>query len=503
MTSLSFIEDRNCWRVASADRMALIVDGQDYFRALRHALMAARHLVVMVGWDFDFEIEMLPGESDADGKAPDGLPNAVGPFLEALVDRRPELDVYLLKWSGGALLAPGRVIPALTVKLIAPEQIHLAFDGCHPIGACHHQKIVVVDDALAFCGGIDVTAGRWDTRAHRPGDPRRRLRSGEIAQGWHDAAAVMSGPAAAALGELARARWERANDAPLPEAVPAPEPQELWPETITPDFRDVPLAIARTHPPERDTPVVAEIEQLYLDAIAAARDCIYLESQYFAADSITRAIAARLVEPGGPEIVIINPEAAQDAIEDAAMHITRSRMMLALRAADRFGRFRLLAPYDEAGQAIYVHAKLLIVDDLFLRVGSSNIDRRSMGFDTEADVAVLAQAPEDHARIGAIRAGLVAEHLGADVEAVAAAIRDGGVIAAIERFNPVGGRQLRPLRPRKVGPLGAWLSRSRFFDPRYLRSAQGRLGFTNRHLLMGIGALGLAGVLLARRRRRR
>ena len=90
MTPLAFIEDRNCWRVASADRLALIVDGQDYFRALRHALLAARHLAVMIGWDFDFEIEMRPGRSDAEGNAPDGLPNALGPFLDALAARRPE-----------------------------------------------------------------------------------------------------------------------------------------------------------------------------------------------------------------------------------------------------------------------------------------------------------------------------------------------------------------------------------------------------------------------------
>ena len=80
----------------------------------------------------------------------------------------------------------------------------------------------------------------------------RRLRSGEIAQPWHDAAAMMSGPAARALGELARSRWLRANDAPLPE--PVPEPADLWPEGAAVDFRDMPVAIARTEPPERDTP---------------------------------------------------------------------------------------------------------------------------------------------------------------------------------------------------------------------------------------------------------
>ncbi|MBB1492816.1 phospholipase [Paracoccus sp. MC1854] len=503
MTHLSLAPGRNCWRVASADRLSLIVDGQAYFRALRQALMSARHLVVMIGWDFDFEIEMLPGDSDAQGNAPDGLPNQVGLFLDALVERRPGLDIYLLKWSGGALIAPGRAIPAFRIKLMSPDQIHLAFDGRHPIGACHHQKIVVVDDALAFCGGLDVTEGRWDTPEHLSGDPRRRLRSGEIAQPWHDATAMMTGPAAQALGELARARWLRANDAPLPEPVPDPAPADLWPEKVAVDFRDLPVAIARTEPPERDTPAVDEIEQLYLDAIAAARHSIYIESQYFAADSITRAVAERLAEPDGPEVLVVNPEAAQSAFEDAAMHVTRSTMMLALQARDRFRRFRMVYPVNAAGEPIYVHAKLLIVDDIFLRVGSSNIDRRSMGFDTEADVAVLARTDADRDRIRAIRANLLAEHLGSTVDRVQTVIAEcGGLIPAIDRLNPEGPRQLEVLVPRDPGPLGRFLSRSRFFDPRYRRSARSRLGLTNRHLFMGLGALGLAAVLLARHRRR-
>ena len=502
MTPLSFTPGRNCWRVDPADRFSLIVDGQAYFRTLRQALLAARHLVVMIGWDFDFEIDMLPGESDAEGNAPDGMPNQVGPFLDALVERRPDLDIYLLKWSGGVLIAPGRALPALRIKLMSPDQIHLAFDGRHPIGACHHQKIVVVDDALAFCGGIDVTAGRWDTRDHRSGDPRRRLRSGEIAQPWHDAAAMMSGPAARALGELARSRWLRANDAPLPE--PVPEPVDLWPEGAAVDFRDMPVAIARTEPPERDTPGVAEIERLYLDAIASARRCIYIESQYFASGSITRAIAARLIEPDGPEVVIVNPEAAQGAIEDAAMHVTRSTMMLALQARDRFRRFRMVSPVNAADESIYVHAKLLIVDDMHLRVGSSNIDRRSMGFDTEADVAVIAREPADRARIRAIRSALLAEHLGVSVEEVEAAVEDcGGLIGAIDRLNAQGPRRLEVLIPRDPGPVGRLLSRSRFFDPRYRRSARSRLGLTNRHLLWALGGAAVAGALLARARYRR
>lgn len=74
MTDLTFTPGQNCWRVATATRFATIIDGADYFRVLRESLIRAERLVTLVGWDFDFEIEMLPGQSDADGNAPDGLP---------------------------------------------------------------------------------------------------------------------------------------------------------------------------------------------------------------------------------------------------------------------------------------------------------------------------------------------------------------------------------------------------------------------------------------------
>lgn len=499
MTEFAFAARQNCWRVETASRFAFVIDGADYFRALREALIQARRLAIMVGWDFDFEIEMLPGESDDQGLAPDGLPNRVGAFFDALVDRRPGLDIYLLKWSGGALIAPGGLLPAARMKLMSPEQIHLAFDGRHPIGACHHQKIAVIDDSLAFCGGIDMTAGRWDTPEHASDEPLRAFGSGEIAQPWHDASAVVAGPAAAALSELARDRWRRANDAEMDEEF-APG-ADLWPKSLPPDRRDVALAIARTHPPERDHPAVTEIETLYLDSIHAARDTIYLESQYFCCDSITAAIAARLAEPDGPEIVVINPRAAQGHIEDQAMHVTRSRMVRALRALDRHDRFRILYPVNPSGEDIYVHAKIAIIDDRMLRVGSSNIDQRSMGFDTECDVALLAGSGPERALVRAIRDRLLAEHLDSTPERVGQAVTRHGLIGAIDRLNPAEGRGLRDLPLRRETWLGSLLADTRLFDPRYRRSAQARLGLTSRHVM--IGAAGLAaGALLWRRLRR-
>ncbi len=498
-----FEPGRNCWRVARADAFALIVDAADYFAALRRVMIAARRQLLLVGWDLDFEIEMLPGESDAAGLAPDGYPNAIGPFVAEIVARTPGLQVHMLKWNGALAIAPGRIVPALKLKFMEDERIHFALDGHHPFGACHHQKIVVADDALAFCGGIDVTEDRWDTSEHAPDDPRRVRKDGSLAPPWHDAMTAVTGPAAAALGELSRERWARATGGALepPEGPGA----DLWPEGLTPLGRDVDLAIARTEPPFDGDPLVDEIERLFLDQVAAARKWIYIESQYFAAESIVAALEGRLAEPDGPEVVVINPERAFSELEDKAMHVVRGRMIERLEAADPGGRFRIYTPVNAAGEPIYVHAKVFVTDDRVLRIGSSNLDDRSMGFDTECDVAAECDGARSET-IAGVRARLLGEHLGVGAEAFAAAQAGGSLIAAIERLNGPG-RGLRRIERMPEGRIGRWLADTRVLDPRFRRgegSAAGR-GPRPRYIAaaLGLAGAGVAAWLLLRAWRRR
>ncbi len=498
-----FEPGRNCWRVARADAFALIVDGADYFAALRRVMIAARRQVLLVGWDLDFEIEMLPGQSDEAGLAPDGYPNAIGPFVAEIVARAPELQVHMLKWNGALAIAPGRIMPALKLKFMEDERIHFALDGHHPFGACHHQKIVVADDALAFCGGIDVTEDRWDTSEHAPGDPHRVRKDGSPAPPWHDAMTAVTGPAAAALGELSRGRWGRATgDALDPPDAPG---ADLWPEGLEPLARGVDVAIARTEPPFDGDPLVDEIERLFLDQIAAARKSIYVESQYFAAEAIVAALEGRLAEPDGPEVVVINPEKAFSGLEDEAMHVLRGRMIERLEAADPGGRFRIYTPVNAAGEPIYVHAKVFLTDDRVLRIGSSNLNDRSMGFDTECDVAVECEGARASI-IAGVRARLLGEHLGVGAEAFAAAQAGGSLVAAIERLNGPG-RGLRRIERMPEGLVGRWLADTRFLDPRFRRgegTAAGR-GLRPRYLASAaalVGA-GVAGWVLWRAWRRR
>ena len=458
-----------CWRVARASRAALIVDAADYFLHLRTTLIRAERAVYLIGWDFDLRIEMMPGQSDEEGNAPDGWPNRLGDFLAALVERRPELRLHILKWDG-AMLADVATQAWETLSLkMGSERIHFALDSHHPAGACHHQKIVVIDDQLAFCGGIDVTTGRWDTRDHTPGDERRTDPDGSLHQPWHDVTTALEGPVAEALGDLARKRWQSATGDQLP--VPKAGGTSSWPDDLEPDIRNIEIGISRTEPRYHGTSLVNEIEELYLAGIRAARRTIYVESQYLAAGTLCKAMEARLAEPDGPEIVIVNPQSAQSFLEDEAMHSVRSRMIERLREADARGgggRLSIFHPMNTDGTPIYVHAKVFVVDDRLLKIGSSNFDNRSMGFDTECDIAVEAASDAERALIRSFTLSLLAEHLGSYPDAVRAAWQERGSLAgAIETLRTSEGRNLHPIEPQPLDPLERVLADTRIFDPRH------------------------------------
>src|SRR3546814_21168737 len=117
-------------------------------------------------------------------------------------------------WNIGAVKLLGRGRAVLTsLRWARRRNITFKFDSAHPIGAAHHQKIVVIDDALAFCGGIDMKADRRDTSAHLDDDPPRRRPSGRGYGAWTDATPALDSEAAKALGKTHRHRGQRACDA--------------------------------------------------------------------------------------------------------------------------------------------------------------------------------------------------------------------------------------------------------------------------------------------------
>ena len=450
---------RNCWRVEKAGRVSLIVDAADYYRMALRAMLEAKSQIILIGWDVDTRVSL------DDEAPPAGAPSTLGPLLTWLSKHRPELNVYILCWDEGLISVPGRGTTLFRLLRWAVDpKISIKWDSSHPLDASHHQKILVIDDAVAFCGGIDITADRWDTRKHRDDEPgRKRPFTGRAYEPWHDAIMAVDGDAASALGDLARVRWEIATGKRLP--VP-PRGSEPWPRELAPILRDVDVAIARTRGAEGTIEEVREIEALFVDLIACAKQYVYVETQYFASRVIAEAIAERLREPLGPEFVIVNPKTAYGWLDEAVMSPARAELVKALKEKDRYGRFRIYSPITEAGADIYVHAKLMFVDDRFLRVGSANMNNRSMGLDSECDLLVDGtERPEVRDTIASLRTDLLAEHLGLEAAEVAHCFAETkSLVACIERLRG-SGRTLVPLQPEEPNALKGKLAKSEILDP--------------------------------------
>ena len=450
----------NCWSIDRATRAAVVIDADAYFSAARAAMLQAKRRIMLIGWDFDGRIVLSGAQGPADA------PATVGEFIMWLVERNPALEVYLLRWDLGALRTLFRGTTIFTfLKWMAHKRIHTKLDGAHPRGGSHHQKIVVIDDCFAFCGGIDMTGDRWDTREHLDRQPQRKRPNGSGYPPWHDATTAIEGPAAAKLGELARDRWQVAGGRAL---APVAGVSDCWPAGLAPQFHDVDIAISRSRPTLRDLEPIREIERLYLDMIAAAKRFIYAESQYFASRRIAEAIARRLDEADGPEIVIVNPVTANGWLEPIAMDSARARLFEALRRRDRHGRLRIYHPFTAAGEPIYVHAKIMVVDEAMIRVGSSNMNNRSLRLDTECDVTIDRACTANGAcspTIRAIRDGLIAEHLGVDEGEVARRMdAAGSIIATIEALRGAG-RSLRPYEVPDLSAVETWLADNEVLDP--------------------------------------
>ena len=370
----------------------------------------AKRTIVIVGWDLDTRARLGPSAGDGPLEPP------IREFFPGLADRHPDLNIYILSWSFPLLFANVRD-PRLVWGRdpFNHPRVHLEFDSSHPAGASHHQKIVVIDDCLAFAGGMDIAGGRWDTPEHRPCDARR-AGTDEPYPPSHDVQAVVDGEAASALAQIVRDRWHRATGTFIPAST---QKRNIWPARVTPDVVDVTVAISRTDV-DAEGRGRREVEQLHLDLIDAARDHLYIENQYLTSATIVTALARRLEAADGPEMVIVLPLNNSGWLEERTIEVLRFQSIRRLRDADRFARLRICYPVvsDLDGQSIAVHSKILVADDRVFRVGSSNITNRSMGLDTECDLTIEASRPSERFAIAALRNGLLAEHLGMPVAAV-------------------------------------------------------------------------------------
>lgn len=421
---------RNAWRSAKAERLAFLVDGEDYYRRLDQVLRQAERSIFIIGWDFNPDIRLRPADPNGE---------TLGAFLRKLAEEKPALEIRILVWGMGPVYSGKSLKMFGRMGWSEHPRINLQFDFRHPLRASHHQKIVVIDDKTAFLGGIDLTAQRWDDRRHASENPLRSAPDGTPYGPVHDIQAIATGDAAKLIGDVGRRRWQRATGETLqPVDIGGEKP---WPADLEPALTHCSIGLALTEAWKwRGRRGHREAIRLTHDALKSARRHIYLETQYLASFGVGRTLAASLRRAAGPEIVVVVTRESHGFLEQLMMGHNRNRLIRRLKRADRHGRLRVfyaVVPDGKDGEReIIVHSKLIVIDDRFVRVGSSNLNNRSEGLDTECDLAVETDDSAGRQAIASLRDGLLAEHLDTRPEEVARIVAEtGSMIAAIDRLN--------------------------------------------------------------------
>lgn len=415
-SSSTLIPGDTVWRRCKARRVAVLNDAAAYFSALREALLHAQDLVYIIGWDIHSETRLV----GAAGHADDGLPEQLGPFLRALVQRHPALQINILAWDFVSFYASEREwnsAAKFTADTDGRVRFHL--DSTLPFGSAQHQKIVCVDGSLAFVGGLDLTIRRWDTSDHRADHALRCDPQGKPYPPFHDVQCMVDGDAAEQLFELAEQRWRAAGQQVDDRRALK---SNRWPANVPVEAEHMPVGIARTEVVCPAGSTIREVERSFIAAIRSATSFVYVENQFTSATTMARVLAEQMRRVPSLRVLIVAPKLHSSWLESQAMQNGRGAFIDCFSEVGVADRIRFVYPVSRSGNkeaAVMVHSKLLVVDDRILRIGSANLNNRSMGADSECDLIFEAATDEHRDFIISVRRRLIAHFCGLDEETIA------------------------------------------------------------------------------------
>jgi phosphatidylserine/phosphatidylglycerophosphate/cardiolipin synthase-like enzyme len=425
----------------AGNSLELYVDGSEALPAIAKAIEGARSHVHLAGWHFSPDLRL--GDH--------------GPTVrELLAEAAERVDVRVLAWAGAPLplFHPSRKeVREGRDRLIAGTRITYALDSRERPMHCHHEKLVLVDGDVAFVGGIDLSllgGDRYDCSDH----PAR----GTL--GWHDASSRIRGPAVADVAAHYALRWQAVTGEELPLREPPVPAGELELQVV----RTVPNGV---YPrlPRGDFGIL----ESYVRALRSAERLVYLESQFLWSPELVAILVEKLKQPPHDDfrLVVLLPSQAKNGQED-----TRGQLGVLAEADAGAGRFLPCTLWQQGDEArpVYVHAKIAIVDDRWLTIGSANLNEHSLFNDTEMNVVC-----HDESTARALRLRLWSEHLQCD----ASELEGDPTPIVDERWRPLAEEELERYRRGELTP-----HRLRLL-PHVSRRAKGALGPINGLLVDG------------------
>ena len=371
----------------AGNSLELLIDGEQALPRIAEALEGARSHVHIAGWHVTPQFGLTRD------------PHAAR-LRDLLAELSERVEVRVLLWGGSPLplFTPDRAaVRRVREELIRDSRVRCELDVRERPMHCHHEKLVIVDDEVAFVGGIDLTSlggDRFDSSEH---PMRSRL-------GWHDAASRIVGPVVSDVARHFAMRWQATSGERLPECPVGPVAGEAE------------LQIVRTVPEKIYDAVPRgdfRILEAYTRALAAARRFVYLESQFLWSAQIVELLAAKLREPPSEDfrVLVLLPAKPNNGADT-----TRGQLAALVRADDGGERFLATTISARTGALsgpAYVHAKIAIVDDRWLTLGSANLNEHSLFNDTEMNLVTCDAALARHTRLR-----LWSEHLECPIEEV-------------------------------------------------------------------------------------
>ena len=353
----------------------VLVDGKDYMKSLYEQIQLTQKgdYILHAGWELRLEQKLDPSSSENTS-----VVTVLEQARQKLVNVRVMLSNHLLHNNN----APAHDV----LSLPHPNLTRCILDGRFPLYGSAHQKftIICINSVLhAYCGGIDLTLDRYDIPRH-PRPSERQVN--RYPAGWHDVHCHLCGPACGDLYETFRERW---NDRRRPSRLDAAPPTIDYPVPKTKETGTHFVQVLRTYGCNGGFPFAPKGEfsarAAWLHAINKAQEIIYIEDQYFVSYEIALALANALKSQPQLRVIVLVPEQPEDRPNEFRYHQERVISLLQRTAEDRFATYHLRS---ENGP-IYVHAKLMIVDDVWVGIGSMNLNRRSMTNDSELCIGIV------------------------------------------------------------------------------------------------------------------
>jgi len=466
---VSLLAKATTWRIHDRAESALLIDGRDYYRAFFAAASKAKKSILLLGWQFDSDVQLVRGDDLPDGTLPRDAELLA--FLDRLCRERPELQIRVLAWDHSVFFALEReLLQKLYFDAISCTRFDFRWDNTVPLGGSHHQKVAIVDGRVAFFGSQDICQARWDDSTHRL-DNEHRTSRGSSHQPYHEVQIAVTGEAARSMVDLFVWRWYGATGERLDPRRLVVHDETKTTNTLSMPGLDFPvtlpmpaarIGLARTIPEVTGRAQVSEVRSLYVKAIESAERLIYIESQYLTSCAVRDALLERMANRARPklDVVIVLPRKPERFKEVMTVGVPQAAFLQLLEQAAHehghaLGIYNVAAGTRDDGEPLYVyiHAKLMIVDDRRFIVGSANLTNRSMTIDSEI-VAAYDALPGDGALRNAIRRArirLMLEHAGEQAD-VRSLVRPEGLVARLDALVEAGRVRLRKHDLRKDEP---------------------------------------------------